>query len=233
MVEGSPTSSIATSDRPDFSHALYQAGAWFVMNPIGAPWLPGSPIDRWNIAVNEILAIRTRFARLLCLLLWVHVPLILVVSLGLDHAVTAPLTFAVILALTYHLTWWRTGIGPATRYVSAVALMGEPALLVYLLMGQSVAGGHAYVFSSPDWPCSLPGVTGGSLPSHLSPFYCTTSPSTFCLPFAVFPNGAEIGRVVFHGAVVALEGAVLIWLSNTLLSAFQRAERLSAEIPTS
>jgi hypothetical protein len=33
---GLPDVVIATSDRPDFSHALYQAGAWFVMNPIGA-----------------------------------------------------------------------------------------------------------------------------------------------------------------------------------------------------
>jgi two-component system sensor histidine kinase/response regulator len=179
--------------------------------------------------VNEILAIRTRFARLLCLLLWVHVPLILVVSLSLDHPVMAPLTFAVMLALTYHLTWWRAGIGPATRYVSAVALMGEPALLVYLLMGnQWQADMHMYFFAGLalliawcDWRViALASVA--ILLHHLA--------LDLLLPFAVFPNGAEIGRVVFHGAVVALEGAVLIWLSNTLLSAFQRAERLSAEI---
>ncbi len=33
---GIPNVFIATSDRPDFSKALYRAGAWFVMNPIGA-----------------------------------------------------------------------------------------------------------------------------------------------------------------------------------------------------
>ena len=50
------------------------------------------------------------------------------------------------------------------------------------------------------------------------------------LPLAVFPNGADIDRVVFHATVVALEGAVLIWLSNKLLVGFLRAERLGAEI---
>jgi hypothetical protein len=33
---GIPNVFIATSDRPDFLKALYRAGAWFVMNPIGA-----------------------------------------------------------------------------------------------------------------------------------------------------------------------------------------------------
>ena len=33
---GIPNVFIATSDRPNFSRALYRAGAWFVMNPIGA-----------------------------------------------------------------------------------------------------------------------------------------------------------------------------------------------------
>jgi hypothetical protein len=33
---GLPNVFIAISDRPDFSRALYRAGAWFVMNPIGA-----------------------------------------------------------------------------------------------------------------------------------------------------------------------------------------------------
>ena len=33
---GLPEIFIAASDRPGFAHALYRAGAWFVMNPIGA-----------------------------------------------------------------------------------------------------------------------------------------------------------------------------------------------------
>jgi two-component system, sensor histidine kinase and response regulator len=50
------------------------------------------------------------------------------------------------------------------------------------------------------------------------------------LPLAVFPNDAEIGRVVFHAAVVALEGAVLIWLSNRLIESFRRVEQMGEEI---
>ena len=197
--------------------------------PNWCPRLPSHLTEKWNIAVKEILALRRRFAKLMSVLLWVHVPLVLVVCLGIGHPVTAPLAFAVMLALAYQVTWWRAGVGPATRYVSAVALMGEPALLVYLLMGNPwQADMHMYFFAGLalliawcDWRViALASIA--ILLHHLA--------LDLLLPFAVFPNGADIDRVVFHATVVALEGAVLIWLSNTLLGGFLRAERLGAEI---
>ena len=197
--------------------------------PDGRPWLPSPFTEKWNIAVKEILALRGRFARLMSFLFWVHVPLVLVVCLGLSHPVTAPLAFVVLLALAYQVTWWRAGVGPATRYVSAVALMGEPALLVYLLMGNPwQVDMHMYFFAGLalliawcDWRV-IALASLAILLHHLA--------LDLLLPLAVFPNGADIDRVVFHATVVALEGAVLIWLSNTLLGAFLRADRLSAEI---
>ena len=179
--------------------------------------------------MTEILALRRRFARLMACLLWLHVPLILVVSLRLHHPVTAPLIFAVMLALAYQVTWWRAGIGPATRYVSAVALMGEPALLVYLLMGNPwQVDMHMYFFAGLalliawcDWRV-IALASFAILLHHLA--------LDLVLPYAVFPNGADLSRVAFHVAIVALEGTVLIWLSNTLLTAFRRVERLGAEI---
>ena len=179
--------------------------------------------------MKEILALRRRFAKLIAILLWMHVPLILVVCLGLGHPVTTPLAFAAMLALAYQVTWWRAGVGPATRYVSAVALMGEPALLVYLLMGNPwQVDMHMYFFAGLAlliaW-CDWRAIALASLAillHHLA--------LDLLLPLAVFPNGADIDRVVFHAAVVALEGTVLIWLSNTLLGGFLRAERLGLEI---
>ena len=83
----------------------------------------------------EIVALRTRVAKLLAILLWGHLPVVLVVGVLVHHSLAAPLLAAFVLALVYHLSWWRWGIGPTTRYVSAIALMGEPALLVYMLAG--------------------------------------------------------------------------------------------------
>jgi two-component system, sensor histidine kinase and response regulator len=177
----------------------------------------------------EIITLRTRFAKLLACLLWVHLPLVAVVALVVGHNLGTPLVIAFLLALSYQLSWWRWGIGPATRYVSAVALMGEPALLVYMLEGNPwQLDMHMYFFAGLAlliawcdwWTIAIASVA--ILLHHLA--------LDLLLPLAVFPNDAEISRVLFHAAVVALEGTVLIWLSNRLVESFRRVEQMGDEI---
>jgi two-component system, sensor histidine kinase and response regulator len=177
----------------------------------------------------EIIALRTRFAKLLACLLWGHLPVVVVVALLVGHSLGTPLVFAFLLALSYQLSWWRWGIGPATRYISAVALMGEPALLVYMLEGNPwQLDMHMYFFAALAlliawcdwWTVAIASVA--ILLHHLA--------LDLLLPLAVFPNDAEISRVLFHAAIVALEGAVLIWLSNRLVESFRRVEQMGDEI---
>jgi two-component system sensor histidine kinase/response regulator len=177
----------------------------------------------------EIIALRARFARLLAILLWCHLPVVVVIGLLVHHSLAMPLAIAVGLALAYQLSWWRWGIGPSTRYVSAVVLMGEPALLVYMLAGNPwQIDMHMYFFAALAlliawcdwWTIALASVA--ILLHHLT--------LDLVFPLAVFPNDAEIGRVFFHAAVVALEGATLIWLSNRLIESFRRVEQMGDEI---
>jgi two-component system, sensor histidine kinase and response regulator len=177
----------------------------------------------------EIIGLRTRFAKLLACLLWGHLPVVVVVALVVGHSLGTPLVIAFLLALAYQLSWWRWGIGPTTRYVSAVALMGEPALLVYMLQGNPwQLDMHMYFFAALAlliawcdwWTVAIASVA--ILLHHLA--------LDLLLPLAVFPNDAEISRVLFHGAIVALEGAVLIWLSNRLVESFRRVEQMGDEI---
>jgi signal transduction histidine kinase/DNA-binding response OmpR family regulator len=177
----------------------------------------------------EIIALRTRFAKLLAILFWCHLPVIIIVGLLVHHSLGPPLLIGIGLALAYQLSWWHWGIGPSTRYVSAVALMGEPALLVSMLAGNPwQLDMHMYFFAALAllipwcdwWTIALASIA--ILLHHLT--------LDLLLPLAVFPNGADISRVVFHAAIVALEGAVLIWLSNRLIESFRRVERMGAEI---
>jgi two-component system sensor histidine kinase/response regulator len=179
--------------------------------------------------MTEIIALREQVAKLLAALLWLHLPIVVVVGLLVHHSLGVPLLIAFGLALAYQLSWWRWGTGPSTRYVSAVVLMGEPALLVYMLAGNPwQIDMHMYFFASLAlliawcdwWTIAIASIA--ILLHHLS--------LDLFLPLAVFPNDAEIGRVVFHAAVVALEGAVLIWLSNRLIHSFQRVEHMGNEI---
>ncbi|HTH99561.1 MAG TPA: response regulator [Acidisoma sp.] len=177
----------------------------------------------------EILSLRSRFAKLMALLLWAHVPVIAMVCLGLHHAVVVPTVFAALLALAYQISWAICGTGPTTRYISAVALMAEPALLVYLLMTNPwQIDMHMYFFACLalliawcDWrTIALASFAIGL--HHLA--------LDLALPYAVFPNGGDLGRVGFHVAIVLMEGTVLIWINNRLVESFVRVEQMRDEI---
>ena len=177
----------------------------------------------------ELDRLRTRFGQFLIVLLWLHVPVVAFVAMAVDRSAGPPSLVAILLAGAYHLTWLRRGIAPATRYVSAVALMGEPAILVYLLAGHPwQMDMHMYFFATLaltiawcDWRVIL--VAAITIAIHHALL-------DFVLPFAVFPHGADLPRVFLHAGVVAFQAAVLVWLSKTLEERFARIESMSAEI---
>ncbi|WP_254799435.1 hypothetical protein [Falsochrobactrum tianjinense] len=85
--------------------------------------------------IIELDDIRRRFARFLVVLFWLHVPLFAIMAYTVGSSVTGGALAGAFLATSYHLMWWRSDIAPATRFLSAVALMGEPAILLYLMRG--------------------------------------------------------------------------------------------------
>ncbi|HEX2974003.1 MAG TPA: histidine kinase dimerization/phospho-acceptor domain-containing protein [Tepidisphaeraceae bacterium] len=179
--------------------------------------------------MSELDKLRTRFGRFLVALLWLHVPILILVAFAADRSPLFAATAGCLLAAAYHFSWWRYGIAPITRYMSAVALMGEPALLVCLLAGQAwQMDMHMYFFATLaltiawcDWrPLLLAAFTVAI--HHLL--------LDLILPLAVFPRGGDVSRVYLHAGIVAFQTAVLVWLSNTLVASFQRIGVMSAEM---
>jgi two-component system sensor histidine kinase/response regulator len=179
--------------------------------------------------MSELDRLRTRYGQFLIILLWLHVPVALFVAMAVNRPLTAPVLAVVVLAGTYHLTWWCHGIAPVTRYLSAVALMGQPALLVWLMAGHDwQMDMHMYFFATLaltigwcDWRVVLIAALTVAV-HHLL--------LDFVLPMAVFTHGADLHRVYLHAVIVAFQTAVLVWLSNTLVESFERIGRMSAEI---
>lgn len=177
----------------------------------------------------ELDSLRARFGRFLVFLLWAHVPVLGIVAWFSGHPVTSALAAGMILAGAYHLTWWRAGIAFPTRYLSAVALVGEPALLLYLLRGHSwQMDMHMYFFAMLsltiawfDRRALLIAATATAL-HHLLLLYL--------LPYAVFPAEGNLARVLLHAAIVAFQTAVLVWLGDMVVGGFERIGRMSAEI---
>jgi len=179
--------------------------------------------------MSELDRLRTRFGQFLVVLLWLHVPIVALVAMAAQRAPASAALAAVLLAAAYHLTWYRYRIAPVTRYLSAVALMGEPALLVYLLAGNAwQIDMHMYFFAALaltiawcDWRATLMAAIAVAA-HHLL--------LDLLLPLAVFPGGANWARVCLHAGIVAFQTAVLIWLSKTLVESFERIGTMSAEI---
>ncbi|MBL6458761.1 hypothetical protein JMJ55_25840 [Belnapia sp. T6] len=82
-------------------------------------------------------------------LLWLHAPVMALTALAVGRpAPPAALASAAMTALV-HLSWASQRSAPATRYLSAIALIGQPALLVYLLAGHPwQMDMHMYLFAA-------------------------------------------------------------------------------------
>ncbi|MGV3479465.1 MAG: response regulator [Sphingobium sp.] len=179
--------------------------------------------------MSELDKLRTRFARFLVPLLWLHVPVLAITAAIVDRSVLGAALAGILLAGSYHFAWWRGGIAPANRYLSAIALMGEPALLVYLLSGNPwQMDMHMYFFAMLaltiawcDRRVILVAATAVAI-HHLV--------LDLLLPSAVFPNGNDVLRVALHAGIVAFQTAVLVWLSDMLVESFDRISTMRDEI---
>jgi signal transduction histidine kinase/DNA-binding response OmpR family regulator/HPt (histidine-containing phosphotransfer) domain-containing protein len=177
----------------------------------------------------ELDNIRARFGRLLLPLLWAHVPIMALVAALVGRSAIGAALAAALLAGAYHLTWRAQGTGPATRYVSAVALMGEPALLVYLLSDHPwQMDMHMYFFAmlalTIAW-CDRTTIMVAAAVVAIHHLVLDVA-----LPAAVFPDGGDLARVLLHAGIVIFQTAVLVWLSNVLVSSFTRIALMSEEI---
>jgi len=179
--------------------------------------------------VSELDKLRARFGRFLVMLLWAHVPALAGIALFTGHAPVDAALAGAFLAGAYHLQWRYAGIAPSSRYVSAIALMGEPAILLYLLRGNVwQMDMHMYFFAmlalTIAW-CDkrvLLVAAGATAAHHLVLLYL--------LPYAVFPSAGNIDRVLLHAGIVAFQTAVLIWFSDRLAESFAHISRMSVEI---
>jgi methyl-accepting chemotaxis protein len=51
----------------------------------------------------------------------------------------------------------------------------------------------------------------------------------FIVPAAIYPGGADLGRVVLHAAILVVEAGVLIWLAHKLSHLFETTAQKTAE----
>jgi methyl-accepting chemotaxis protein len=177
---------------------------------------------------DDLAALRETTSRALFALLWLHVPIVIAIGTLRDVAWVLPACVVVMLALAATLSWRGAGNSLSTRLIFAVALMGDVSIFTYLLAGHPwQTDMHMYFFAALaclvaycDYRPILAGTVAVAL-HHLL--------LNFLLPAAVYPGGADFGRVVLHAAILLLEAAVLVWLAHTLSALFETAAQKTAE----
>ena len=142
---------------------------------------------------------------------------------GLHAPILGPALAVASLAGATTLAWLRDRTGVETRLASAAALAGLPAMLLYQFAGHPwQLHFHMYFFAVlavlSAWCDWRPILLGAAV---IAAHHLVLS---VVLPDLVFPAGtASFARVLLHAAIVVVETAVLVWLTEALKRGFDRS----------
>lgn len=182
--------------------------------------------------LSSLDQMRSRFAKVLVPLLWVNT-----LFVGLAAFFIAPsgalfmTSSSLVLSLSVTVTLVKFGHAQITRDASGVAIMAQVAFLVMAFTGHPFQiDMHMYFFASLailaawcDWRPILIGAAVTAV-HHLS--------LNFLLPYAVFPDGMSLLRVVIHAVILVAQTAVLLFVTLTLHKALVSANSAIANANT-
>src|SRR6185369_13641915 len=181
-----------------------------------------------TIESDDLAALRETTSKALLGLLWLHVPIALAIGLMRGSGWLAPTALTAAMALAATLSWRTSGNGLSTRLIFAVALMGSVSVFTFQFADHAwQIDMHMYFFAALaclvaycDYRPILAGTVAVAL-HHLV--------LNFLLPAAIYPGGADLGRVVLHAVILLIEAGVLSWLALTLSHLFETTAQKTAE----
>jgi methyl-accepting chemotaxis protein len=182
-----------------------------------------------NSQSKDLDALRENASQALIGLLWLHIPIALAIGLSRGMDWIFPTLFMTVMAGVTTFSWRTAGNGLSTRLTVAVALMGDVSLFAYQLTGHPwQIDLHMYFFAMLACLvayCDYRPIVAGTVAVILHHLVLN-----FAIPAAVYPGGADLGRVVLHSAILIFQAGVLIVLANKLSHTFNTAALKTAEV---
>jgi methyl-accepting chemotaxis protein len=177
---------------------------------------------------DDLKKLRETASKALLAVLWLHLPICVAIGMVRGTDWLLPAVLVTVMALAATMSWRMTGNELSTRLIFAVALMGGVSVFVFQLSGHLwQIDMHMYFFAALaclvaycDYRPILAGTVAVAL-HHLA--------LNFLLPAAIYPGGADLGRVVLHAVILVIEAAVLVWLAHKLSLLFETAAQKTAE----
>jgi len=180
------------------------------------------------IESRDLKQLRETTSRALLAVLWLHVPICLAISMARGSEWMLPLLLIAVMATAATVSWRVNGNELSTRLIIAVALMSDVSVFTYQLAGHAwQTDMHMYFFAALACLvsyCDYRPIIAGTLAVALHHLALN-----FVLPAAVYPGGADFGRVVLHAVILLMEAGVLIWLAHKLTHLFETTARKTAE----
>jgi methyl-accepting chemotaxis protein len=181
-----------------------------------------------NTGSTDLDALRETASKALISLLWLHVPIAAAIGMARGADWLMPTILMVAFAAAATLSWRTAGNGLSTSLVVAVALMGGVSVFTFQMSGHAwQIDVHMYFFAALaclvaycDYRPILAGTVAVAL-HHLA--------LNFIVPAAIFPGGADFGRVVLHAGILIVEAAVLVWVAHQLAQLFETTAQKTAE----
>jgi methyl-accepting chemotaxis protein len=157
------------------------------------------------------------YQKYMCYSVAAHVPIYIVAALFFSRSVYGPAFLQLILAaIAFCGVLLYKKSRALSLDLSTIAIALTPAVLVYTLEGHAwQLDAHMYFFASLAMVIGFKSIRAAFMASlaialhHLS--------LNFILPYAVFPEGADFARVVFHAVIVVVETAVILITIRGLL----------------
>jgi methyl-accepting chemotaxis protein len=170
-----------------------------------------------------LLRLRADVGRYFIVALWVHLPVLAAVGMMNDTFSFIVLILAALAAGCATAAWHVDEQSEMSRYVVSVAVITMVSLMVWVSRGPLQADMHMYYFTALcalaaycDWRVIV--VAGAATVLHHLAL-------NFIMPLAVFRDGANFLRVLFHGALVGGAALVLVSLTRQLTEFFATNDR--------
>lgn len=175
-------------------------------------------------AATTVDGVRSRFAKFFIAFLWLNVVLVGVVA-AIQEVEMAMfmIASAFVLAAVPTAVWQRRGHGPISRYISSAAIAGLVAIILSMFSGSVYQLDiHMYFFATlaivAGW-CDLRAILVNAAVVAVHHLVLN-----FAYPAAVFPDGADLMRVVLHAVIVVVEAGFLTWMTYRLVLALESAD---------
>jgi methyl-accepting chemotaxis protein len=180
-----------------------------------------------TIEADDLAILRGSTSKFLLAVLWLHVLLAIAIGMARGDWLMPTLLMAA-MAAAATVSWRTAGNTLSTQLIVAVALMGGISTLVYQMSGHAwQIDVHMYFFAALAMLvayCDYRPIVAGTVAVALHHLALN-----FILPAAIYPGGADFGRVVLHAVVLLIESGVLIALALKLTELFATAAHKTAE----